>query len=172
MVIPFRVVSWKISGTAIRLVTLRTARQSSVNAEELRTPRVGFCTPQTTVLPFYVTTDMDPRFDEKISCPTNEARRQKKKWQYWILAAISRCCSWCLGWIRYGRNFNSMSTLPEISHFARTVFSKIYVAIALVFLQRCRASHLSTLSDNRHVSCHKHILCPKILLPVCVIWSY
>jgi hypothetical protein len=41
-----------------------------------------------------------------------------------------------------------------------------------VFLQRYRASHLSTLSDFEHVSRRKHFLCPEILLPVCVLLSY
>jgi hypothetical protein len=34
------------------------------------------------------------------------SRTKRNQWQYWILAAVSRCCSWCTAWNRYGRNFS------------------------------------------------------------------
>jgi hypothetical protein len=33
-----------------------------------------------------------------------------KPWQYWILAAIYRCCTWCTAWNRYGRNLSCFVT--------------------------------------------------------------
>lgn len=39
----------------------------------------------------------------------------------------------------------------------------------VVFLQRCRASNLSTPSDVWHDSCRKHCLCPEIDLPIGVL---
>jgi hypothetical protein len=29
--------------------------------------------------------------------------KRRNQWQYWILAAVSRCCSWCTAWNLYGR---------------------------------------------------------------------
>jgi nitrate reductase gamma subunit len=62
--------------------------------------------------------------------------------------------------------------LSQKIHFAGTVFSKISVAVVLVFLRRCGTSHLSTLSDVGHFSCRKHLLHPEMLLPVGVLFSY
>jgi hypothetical protein len=42
------------------------------------------------------------------------------RWQYWILAAVSRCCSWCTAWNRYGHNFSCFAarrTLVTDRHF-------------------------------------------------------
>jgi hypothetical protein len=33
-------------------------------------------------------------------------KKRRNQWQYWILATVSRCCSWCTAWNRYGRNFS------------------------------------------------------------------
>jgi hypothetical protein len=37
---------------------------------------------------------------------TPSRTKRRNQWQYWILAAVSRCCSWCTAWNRYGRNFS------------------------------------------------------------------
>jgi hypothetical protein len=37
---------------------------------------------------------------------TPKRTKRRNQWQYWILAAVSRCCSWCTAWNRYGRNFS------------------------------------------------------------------
>jgi hypothetical protein len=62
--------------------------------------------------------------------------------------------------------------LSQTINFTESVFSKISAAMAQMFLQRCRPFHLPTLSDAGHVSCRKHFLFPKIMLPVGVLLSY
>jgi hypothetical protein len=60
----------------------------------------------------------------------------------------------------------------EMNHFPWTVFTEIFVVIVLVFLQCCRSTHLSTVSNTGHVSCRKLFLCSEVLLPVDVLLSY
>jgi hypothetical protein len=58
--------------------------------------------------------------------------------------------------------------MSEVIQFAVTVFSNIYAAIALVFLQLCGVQRLSKLFDDGYFSRYKTVLSPKILLPVYV----
>jgi hypothetical protein len=37
---------------------------------------------------------------------TPSRTKRRNQWQYWILAVVSRCCSWCTAWNRCGRNFS------------------------------------------------------------------
>jgi hypothetical protein len=30
----------------------------------------------------------------------------RNKWQYWIIAAVYCCCSWCTAWSRHDRNYS------------------------------------------------------------------
>jgi hypothetical protein len=53
--------------------------------------------------------------------------------------------------------------------------NKAVIVFVLVFLQCCRSFYLSMMSDVGHVSCRKHLLCPKILPLVgvyCNIWYF
>jgi hypothetical protein len=34
--------------------------------------------------------------------------KRRKQWKYWIIASVSRCCSWCTAWNRCGPNFTCL----------------------------------------------------------------
>jgi hypothetical protein len=52
---------------------------------------------------------------------TQKKKEIRNQCQYWILAAVYRCCSWCTAWNRCGRNFSCFVArwaLVTNKHFA------------------------------------------------------
>jgi hypothetical protein len=93
--------------------------------------------------------------------------KRRNQWQYWILAAVSRCCSWCTAWYRYGRNFNSRvaryalvtentSCVPKQCH------QSVYSCLIRYFLVRIHIAKCFTNSSKRlrgwtHILLYSHM---------------
>jgi hypothetical protein len=95
------------------------------------------------------------------------------QWQYWILAAVFRCCSWGTAWNRYGRNFSCFvpqwALVTNIPCVPKYCYQSVYCCLIRYFLVRIRIAKCFTysskwfqrevMSENEHTfwSCIHHV---------------
>jgi hypothetical protein len=84
---------------------------------------------------------------------TPSPTKRQNQWQYWILAAVSHCCSWCTVWNRYGRNLSCFVTqwaLVTDKHFlCPEILLPFGVLSCSYFLVRIRIAKCFTDSSKR-----------------------
>jgi hypothetical protein len=79
----------------------------------------------------------------------------RNQWRYWIPAAVSRCCSWCIAWNRYCRNFSYFVTRWALCHrqtlpvSRNGVTTRLYCCHMQYFLVRIRTAKCFTNSIKR-----------------------
>jgi hypothetical protein len=80
---------------------------------------------------------------------TPSRTKQLNQWQYWILAAVSRCCSWCIALNRYGRNFKCFVAHWAFLHIQTLSLSRNFViSQCIVVLYGTSLSGYSLLSAS------------------------
>jgi hypothetical protein len=100
--------------------------------------------------------------------------KRRNKWQYWILATVSRCCSWCTAWNRYGRNFSCF-----VARWPLVTENPLFSDNLLNYFCGYSASVSSTLRSvwsviivRRRIGFLSQTLCPEMLLSVGVLLSH
>jgi hypothetical protein len=58
------------------------------------------------------------------------------QWQYWIFAAVSRCCSWRTAWNRYGRNFSCFVARWALVTGKHLLCPEMLLPVGVLFLIR------------------------------------
>jgi hypothetical protein len=82
---------------------------------------------------------------------TPSRTKRRNQWQYWILAAVSRCCRWCTAWNRCGRNFSCFFRSVSTCHRQTLMCSEVLLAVGVLchFLVRIRITKCFTNSSKR-----------------------
>jgi hypothetical protein len=83
----------------------------------------------------------------------NTFKQRRNKWQYSILAAVSRCCSLCTAWNRYGRSFSCSVArwvfVIKTSCVPKFCFLAVYCCLIRYFLVRICITICFTNSSKR-----------------------
>jgi hypothetical protein len=93
--------------------------------------------------------------------PSRTKRRNQR--QYWILAAVSRCCSWCTAWNRHGRNLSCLSLDEHLSQtntscVPKCCYKLLFCCLIWYFLVRTRIAKCFTNSSKRFRCEWTHVL--------------
>jgi hypothetical protein len=84
---------------------------------------------------------------------TPSCTKRRNQWQYWIFAAVSRCCSWCAAWNMYGRSFSCFisrwALVTNTSCVPKCCYQSVYCCLIRYFLVRIRIAKCFTNSSKR-----------------------
>jgi hypothetical protein len=93
---------------------------------------------------------------------TPSRTKRRNQWQYCILAAVSRCCSWCTAWNRYGSNFSCFVArwvLVTDKHFLYPEIPLPVSAVLSYSVLPCQDTHWTDVLLVNTPCSHLHSFC-------------